>query len=333
MPWSKNPDGSLVISDRALTLGREPFVRTDNGTELMNIDGRASGAAENLWNGGGAGDTGADWSVSGTGSETAGSMHSGTNGWDTGVTAQNDTTIFDYGSEIDMAGGYDQINIWVQPKAFPPSSRLQIRWKNAADQNVGTQLRIDQYAANMDLDIWQEVSIPIADFGLDADVQKLQIRYGNTAGQHYWFDDIELVAATGAGPYRFRVEAPDASTIYHLTMAVMLISAPSSGWNRDAFGNIVGGLSRGLILRHRRKSTSDVLWNFVTKNNVQLFGQYHPQEAFTFADNELLVGFMVKPGGASVKITDDDVLEFVVRDDLSSIAEMRAYAHYGVETI
>ena len=97
--------------------------------------------------------------------------------------------------------------------------------------------------------------------------------------------------------------------------------------------DVAAGLLRGVICRHRKKSTSEVLWKFVSKNNLQLFGQFHPQDAFTFADSEMLVGFMVKPGKASVIITDDDVLEFVVRDDLSSIGEMRAYCHYGVEGI
>jgi hypothetical protein len=333
MAFKINPDGSLEQAVRNLTLGREPFVRTDNGSELMNIDGRAAGSPVNLWNGTGAGDTGADWTASGTGSETAGSMHSGTNGWDTGVTLLNDTTIFDNGSMIDVASLYDTIDLWMQPKAFPTNSRLQIRWMDNLDVNVGNQLRIDQYAANMDLDVWQKVSIPIVDFALTGNVQKLRIRYGNVASQQHWFDDIELVASSGGGPYRFRIAAPDANTIYHLTMAVLLIAAPSSGWNLNAFANIASGLTAGLTVRHRKLSTSETLWKFVCKNNAQLFGQFHPQDDITFADNNLLVGFMIKPGKASVLITNDEVLDIVVKDDLRAISEMRAYAHYGIEDV
>jgi hypothetical protein len=116
-------------------------------------------------------------------------------------------------------------------------------------------------------------------------------------------------------------------------MAVVLISAPEDGWNSSSFANISDGLLRGMIMRHKRLSTGDTLWKFTTKNNIQLFGQFHPQESFAFADNKLLVGFMVKPGKASVIITDDDVLEFVVRDDLRDITEMRAFCHYGVEDV
>lgn len=333
MAVNKDANGNQIIAGRELTLGREAFVRVDNGTELMNIDGLAVGAPVVLWNGGGAGDTGADWTPSGSGSETAGAMNSGTNGWDTGVRAAGDTTVFDNGSMIDVAGTYDQVDIWVNPQAFPPGSRLQARWKDNADANVGSQVRLDQLAPNMDLGVYQQISVPIVDFNLTGNAQKLQIRYGNAAGQHYFFDDIELVSSAGGGPYTFRLEAPDALTRYHLTMGVLLISAPAAGWTRSAFADIVGGLNRGLVMRHRKKSTSEVLWKFVTKNNVQLFGQYHPQESFAFADNELLVGFMVKPGRAEVVVTDDDVLEFVVRDKLDTIPEMRAYAHFGVEII
>jgi hypothetical protein len=329
----RSADGTQRVAKQNLRLGREAFVRVDNGSELMNIDGLAGGAPVVLWNGGGAGDTGADWTPSGEGSETAGAMHSGTNGWDTGATAQNDTTVFDNGSMIDVAGDYDQIDIWVNPQAFPPGARLHVRWRDDVDANVGDQLRIDQYAPNMDLGVYQQISIPIGDFNLTGNAQKLRLRYSNAAGQHYFFDDIELVASDGAGPYTFRLEAPDALTKYHLTMAVLLLSAPTAGWTRNAFSNITGGLNRGLIMRHRKKSTSEVLTKFITKNNVQLFGQYHPQEDFAFADDELLVGFMVKPGNASLIVTDDDVLEFVVRDKLDTIPEMRAYAHFGVEDL
>jgi len=330
MAINKDANGNQVTADRELVLSVEPFARTDDGSELMNVDGVASGAAVVLWNGGGAGDTGADWAVSGTGSETAGANRNGTNGWDTGSTAQNDKTLFDNGSMIDVATLYDEVKVWVNPQSFPASSRMQIRWQDATNAVVGVQLRLDQYAPNMDLGVWQQISIPIADFGLTGNVQKLRIRYGNAAGQHYFLDDIKLVTATGGGPYRFRLAAP-ASKAYHLTMAVLMITAPDSGWTSTAFANVVAGLGKGLIMRHKKISTGEVLWRFVTKNNQQLFGQYHPQESFNFADNKLLVGFMVKPGNASVVVTDDAVLEIVVRDDLSVISEMRAYAHFGVE--
>lgn len=328
----RTADGTPYSANQELTLGREPFVRSDDGSTVMNVDGNGAGSPVLVWNGTGVDDTGADWTSSGTGSEDAASKHSGTNGWNTGVTAQNDYTVLNNGSLVDVDGSYDELQFWLQVKAYPPGSRFRLRWVDGSDNPVGNTVLVSDYVSGTDFDTWYLVSIPIADFNLTSDVQKLQLLYLNTSGQHFWFDDFALVASSGGGPYRFVIEAP-ADQRWHLSMAVLLLSAPVSGWVSTAFCNIPSGLAKGLVFRHRRKSTGDVLSKFVVRNNLQLFGQYHPQEDATFADDVLLWGFMVKPGKATVIITDDDVLEFVVRDDLSLISEMRAFCHYGVEEV
>lgn len=333
MGYKQSADGSRIFATQRLLLGQKTFTRTDNGTEQLNINGVAQGSPVVLWNGSGAGDTGADWSVSGVGSETTESAHSGTYGWDTGVTSLNDETIFDNGSEIDVASSYDSLNFWIQPKEWPTDSRLQVRWLDGSDVNVGSPVRAEDYTTNMDLDVWQQVSIPIADFELTGDVQKLRFKYRIAAEQHHWLDDLELISAVEGGPYRFRVAAPDAATLYHVTMIVLVIAGPQTDWNSTSFGNITDGLNKGLILRQRRLSGGEVLWKLNSKDNVDLFGRYHPQDDVMFANGTLLIGFMIKPGGASVTVTEDEVLEFVVRDDLSNITNMRAYVHYGVEVV
>lgn len=324
--------GILLNADRPLLLGRDSFKRTDDGSELMNVDGRAVGSAVTLWNGTGGSDTGGDWTHSGVGSEATAAAHAGTNGLNTGVTSLNDNIDFDNGSLVDVVGIYSEIRFWIQPKSYPNGSRFRIVWLDASNNPVGNSLRVDDYVGNMDLDIWQQISIPIADFELSSNVQKLRFRALNVAGQHYWIDDIELIVI-GGGPYRFQFKAPDTNTQYHISMLVLVLAAPETSWNSSSFVSITGGLDLGLILRQRRVSTAEVLTKFVCRDNVALFGQYHPQEEVTFADNIRLFGFMVKPGKASIIVTDDDVLEFVVRDDLTDLSEARAYAHYGVEII
>jgi hypothetical protein len=297
----------------------------------MNVDGDPGGTPVNLWNGTGASDTGADWTSGGTGSEQAAAdAGSGTNGWDTGVTAQNDTTTFDNGSAVDVDGTYSALEFMLNPQAFPVDSRLSIGFLDASNDLVGNWRRVENYTTDMDLGVWQQVSIPIEDFGLTEDVQKLRFRYRITAGQRHYFDDIKLVPPGSGGPYQFRVAAPDANTRLHVSMLSLIVSGPSAGWNNDGFANI-SALDKGLILRHRRLSDGEVLWKINSKNNIDLFGRYHPQDDITFADSVLMVGFMIKPGTASIIITDDEVLEFVVRDDLSSLTSARAFAHYGVE--
>lgn len=338
MPFNQRSDGTLIQARQQRPMNRASFKRTSDGAELMNVDGRAAGAASVLWNGTGAGDTGGDWTIStvgtSTGAEAAAAKKSGTNGWNTTVTTQNDMTVLDNGSMLDVDGSYSALEFWMQPKAYPFGSNLRLRWVDSANALVGNQVNVSGYVQDFDVDVWQRVSVPIEDFGLTGNVQKLQIRYRAAGGQHFWFDDFDLINAAGGGPYRYQIKAPDADTLYHVTMAVLMIAAPASGWNRGAFADISSGLDRGLIFRHRKISTSEVLWLFATKTNMALFGQFHPQEDVTFADGELMMGFMAKPGDdATILVTNDEVLEFVVRDDLSSIAEIRGYCHYGVEVI
>jgi hypothetical protein len=296
----------------------------------MNIDGTPAGASTVMWNG--STDAGGDWTPSGEGSETAGAAYGGSNlGWDSGVAGKDNDTKFDNGSMIDIDGTYQTLEFWLNTQAYPGGSFLSLQWLNDVDGSVGSRLDVENYVTNFDIGVWQKVSIPIADFNLPGNAQKLQVFYRKAAGQHFYFDDFELLqSGGGGGPFVYQVAAPDAETSYHVSMLVLLISGTASGWNSSTFANITA-LTNGLLMRQRRLSTAEVLWSINSKDNTDLFGRFHPQDDITFADNTLLVGFMLKPGKASVVVTADDVLEFVVRDDLSGLAEARAFVHYGVE--
>jgi len=334
MGYEKSASGDRIVSLPKFLLQQEAFLRTDNGTAQMNVNGAAGGTPVNLWNGsGGGGDAGADWSTNGIGAESGSAAHTGNNGWDSGVsTDTNDLTRFSDASDSDIDGTYSELSFWMQPKAFPVGARLRVDWQNQANTVIGDSVNVADYVTNYDLDVWQKVTIPISDFNLTGDVSRVRFRYRNATGQQFYFDDIELVPPGAGGPYRFRVAAPDALTQYHVSMLVLVVSGPSAGWSSATFANITA-LTNGLIIRQRRLSDSTVLWALNSKDNVDLFGRFHPQDDIEFSDGTLLVGFMLKPGKASVIVTDDEVLEFVVRDDLSALTTARGYAHYGVEVI
>lgn len=309
-------------------LGRMAFLRTDNGSELMNVNGLSAGSGVNIWNGEG----GTDWTPTGTGSKTTESKHTGTYGWDTGSAAKDSNTIFTYGSNIDVSD-YAQFSFWMQPKSFPPDSRVNILWQTLAGEDRGYQLDLLAYVSSYDLNVWQKVTIPLSDFSLGSNpIGRLKITYAKQAGQQFWFDEFEFSAAEGGGPYTFRVESPDVNTVFHVTMVKILVSAPGSGWNPLTFGSI-SALTNGLLLRQRRISDGDVLWSINSKDNIHLFGNYCPQDSIIFENGDLLVGLMIDPGKASILITNNEVLEFVVRDNLSTISQMRAFCHYGVEIL
>ena len=328
----RNPDNSQVVSQRNLTLGQAKFLRTDDGTALLNINGLAAGSPTVLWNGTGALDTGGDWTQGNQGTESAAAMHSGTNGLDSGSTSQGNNTQFDNGVDLDVAGTYDTLEFWMQPKAYPAGSELQLLWKTSGGTTKGNVLNVSDYVTNFDLDVWQKVTVPISDFALPQDVARLQFKYANKSGQQFYLDDIQFNNSGGGGPFVFQVVAPDTTKQYHLSMLVILLSGAASGWNSTTFAN-VAALENGLLLRQRKISTGEVLWSLNSKDNLDLFGRFYPQDEVNFADGTLLVGFMVKPGNGSVIITNDTALEIVVRDDLSGIAAGRAFAHFGIESL
>jgi hypothetical protein len=325
MGYLKTPDGARVVANRSLLLGQSKFLRVDDGITVMNVNGLAAGSPVVIWNG-----EATYWTPGDQGSEESYAAHSGTNGWDSSPTSLGQDTKFDHGDNMDITQ-YGTLSFWMQPKAYPEGSSLEVLWKTAAGTTKGNVLTVEDYVTNMDLDVWQKVTIPVEDFALDTDVDKVLFKYASHGGQQFWFDDIELTTSAGGGPYIYRVAAPDTTKRYFLTMAVLVLAGPSAGWNSDAFANIASALDNGLLFRHRRISTAEILWSLNSKDNADLFGRFHPQDDIVFADDVMLMGFMLRPGKASVIVTDDDVLEFVVRDDLTTISQARAFAHYGVE--
>jgi len=308
-------------------LGKAKFLRVDNGSELLNVNGLAPGGTTTVWNG-----EATYWTLEAQGTKETYAAKTGTYGLDSGVRTVGQETRFDYGSNQDIDGSYQTVQFWMQPKAYPSGSNLKILWRTSGGSNPGVVLEVADYVPNMDLDVWQHVSIPISDFALGNDVAKLVLIYATKGGQQFYFDDFELIAAGAGGPYTFRAEAPAGET-WHVDLLNLLICSGSSGWNSDAFASIAGGLDQGLILRKKILSTAEVPWSFTFKNNIELFGQLVPSYDFAFADNEQMVNLSVKPELADLAVTDDEVLELIVRDNLSTISHMRAFIHYGREVL
>jgi hypothetical protein len=320
-------DGTLLSGKQTLLLGRLPFKRIDNGSELMNVNGLPAGAGDTIWDG----DSSA-WTRGGVGSVTTESAYSGTYGLDSGTVGANNESTFNNGSEIDVAGTYDVVSFWLQPKAYPGNAVLQVQWRNGVGAVIGNTLLVENYVTNMDLDVWQHVSIPIADFGLGADVQQFWINY-KVGTQRHWIDDIHLEASGGGGPYTYRVSSPD-GYVYHTEKMLIVISAADTGWSSNAFANISGGLQNGLLLTYRNINTQETFWTINSKNNAELFGHYEALNSVTFDNSEQLIVFSLNPDLSSVILVDnDDVLDITIRDDLSSLSNVRVFLHYGVEEL
>ena len=308
------------------------FLRTDNGSEQMAIDGRST-SAEDMWDGTGIADTGTEnWTRGGEGSESAASKKTGTNGLDTGVVDLNDYSFFDYGSDRDLEASFDSVTFWMQPKAFPAGSVLRAGFfKSGTTTLVGSQVNVRDFVSNTDLNVWQRVTIPLSYFGMGSETAgRFALRFMGEAGQQFWFDVFELLDSSSDGPYKFRVQAP-VNERWRVEQISLVIAASDSGWDSSNFATITDGLENGLILRHGDLVTMDTFFSTVMKDNVDLFGKMPYVETFGFGDNELMLSFMIRPSITTIRLEYDYALEFVVRDDLSTLDNMRAYLQYGVE--
>ncbi len=120
-----------------------------------------------------------------------------------------------------------------------------------------------------------------------------------------------------------------------MDMLKLLVVAGDSGWDSDSFADITSGLALGILVRHidTEPEEPNVLWSFVAKNNVDLFGGTEADDGVTFADSTLMFTFKMCPAIATVNITDKKFLEVVIRDNLSSLAKVRAFVFYGAEVV
>jgi hypothetical protein len=313
-----------------LNLGLDKFVRTDDGSEQMAINGEST-HAEDVWDGTEAGDTGSDWSRGGEGSESTDAARSGTNGLDTGSLSQNDIWWFDYGSNRDMESLFDSISFWINAQSHPPGSVLRCGWASTGSTTIdGNSVKVSDYLSNNDLEVWYRVQIPLADFNLSGSVGRFIFQARQTDNQQYYIDDVDMLNSTDDGPYKFRITgvADERRLVSRITLT---ISADTTGWDSSSFADVSGGLELGLILRQGVISTQEVTWSIVLKNNIELFTAFSSSDVVNFDDLEQMVVFTIEPGLATIVLEEDDALEFIIRDDLSTLHNMRAAIQYGVE--
>jgi len=329
----RGPDGETVVTVRpTLSAQQAQFERVDDGSEEMNIDA-SSTQVENIWNGPGAGvDAGADWTQGGSAGHTVGPAfgHVG-DGLNTAVRALDDTTEFQRASAFDVTSGHDALEFWLDPKVVPPGSNLTVYWRDGVTQ-VGLKLSVENYAKKLKGNTpYRLLSIPVIDFNTGGTVvDTLVFQYEGAAGQRYCYDDIELVT----GPKVFRL-ASRPNQIWHIKHIKLVLASDDNGWRVDKFGDITGGLSKGLMLQHRQISTGIVFWRVNAKDNVDLLGRYAKESDTTFSgtpDQRVLVlRYDIVPSEAVVN--QDCVLDIKIRDDLSSVTVLEAFAHFEREDV
>lgn len=329
MGYPTTDDGTQIVATPEWKLGQLALSNINDGKVAMNVDPTPTTPLI-VWNGTGGSDTGGDWTRTGEGSETNAAAKSGTNGLDTTKTDENDVSVFDNGSMIDVGGTYAVLEFWIRAKSYPIGSNPKVLWRDSSNALVGQKLRVARYIDDFTDDTeWHHVSIPITDFVLDGNnVQKLVFRFEDVGDQRYFIDDITLYE--DGGPQVFQAKAPS-GVVYHLKDMILTFVEENGTWEADDFTGIVDGLEKGLLMRNRKLSTGEVHWSINFKRNLNLFGRLNVLNDVEYSSAVHQLTLALDPWPAVVKVTNDDVVEFVVRDDLSSINAMRSYIRYGEE--
>lgn len=320
MGYKTDEAGNRIFAPERFNLRKRVFADPSTGAESMKVDGSAGSVDEEVWNG-----EAAYWSDPSVGSKTAGSKRTGSYGWDTGVTSQGDKVKFTRSSSFQPSS--DRVEGWINLQALPAGVDIQARWE-LSNSGKGSGVVLQDYLAHQDLGVWQPWSIDLADFGLGSEsVDEFRLRTLNDDGADYWLDDIRLISGNPSKVFRLAAVGVGEWLLDSLTLIVV---APDTGWNSNAFCHIAGGLQNGLQLRHRDLGASENFWKLIAQNNMELFGQFDPVVDTSYNDTTRQISFVLRPGSATVKITANDVLEFLVKDDLSVLTNVRAFAQVGI---
>jgi len=145
---------------------------------------------------------------------------------------------------------------------------------------------------------------------------------------------MNIDATPGAGgPYTFRLTASGTNECLHVKSLSLVVTASGAGWNSTSFGNIAGGLATGIVVKQYCIDVDKTHWAINAKNNLEMFGQFQPQEEYLFSDDERLLEFLLVPSPAAIVLDINNALEITIADDLSSLTSMQAFAHYGIEDV
>ena len=128
----------------------------------------------------------------------------------------------------------------------------------------------------------------------------------------------------------FRVAAT-AGELWIGTEIVLVISdGDGTGWSTADFAKIASGLSSGCRFRLRDLADTSNLWSFNVQDNFELQMRMPKPDVIHYTNSTVVTYHLTPKGDIGFHVTDNEVLEILVRDDLTSLTKMRAQLNYGV---
>jgi len=258
--------------------------------------------------------------------------------------AVGDTFQFDKGSAQDLTG-YSAVTFAINVNrgwsSNPVESVELYGWDTGGGTQVGTRVKIENYFTQNSFDVWQLVSIPLADLGVaTATLDAFRLEVVGVVGAttpDFFIDDLQVELTGGGVEYRYVVEPTDGTNYFareiRFTLADNVASTVANGTVPGlAYNTLLGlpALSIGIILR-------------VYEDEKVVFSSTFKQLSDFF-----LAGFDLGPvvsDGTNTSVTlstvfaDDIVLrrlgrmEIEINDDLTGLLECRAVLRGSEETL
>lgn len=322
--------GAVVYTHPAQPYTRQVkfFENDEEGTDLAvnasfggTPDGVHNGTDSALWTGS---------TIVGAAADFANADHpqAGTNAVEWIPTTVGSIIQFNKGSTLDLSG-YTTITMYIYvDRRWGGSDNVTFyAWDLAGGTLIGNTVNLSDYFDPTNFDVYQKLSIPLADMGIDAStIQYLRMELTATsAGAPEIYIDTFQIEETGGRTYKIGLTE---GTIFEMDQFRIQATAVLAGTNLE-YEKLMGlTLTNGLV--YSRVRLGKVAFSANLKSLEDLaFGGLHITNTITDGTNTSLIFEQ----DLNYPITLDkltDTLNISISEDLSSLLTLRAYA-YGRE--
>lgn len=305
------------------------FVNSFNSSNFaINGTIAAGGGVTNIWDGTGVGDTGTlDWVPSSNGAvpplETPLAMQSGTNGLDVQLLA-GDRLFFNTLTPTDMSLS-QSISFWIQPQVgyvAGPQMRTELRYLG---KRQGGRVDAEMYMGIPTVGVWQQVVIPIADFGNVGLVDEIRIQARNV-DKFFFIDGVmhgSIVGPTSDPLFTFYPVKDYTNAIESVNITLTGTSQVGGGsWDISDFGNGLPLVS-SLLLRVIQQNTVTNVFNFL--NNGDLV-EHSSNLKSVVGPTITTQSYDINMGNILMHLERGDRMEIIARADLTALLSAKASA-------
>lgn len=308
----------------------KPFINDDNGVD-MNIDASAGGTPENVHDG----TDNAYW----TGANISGTIEfNSTTRFNSGASsirfnseAVGTTAQFAKGSDID-GSDYASVTMFINVnRRWEVGDSMGLyAWDTGTGSQIGSQVLLEDYISVSDNDVWQAVTIPLTDLGIESltfDAFRIESLANNGSGPDFFIDDWQI-QETGT-PVQYEIQLNRDRIFYADVFRIQVannVLASGLSWNQF-FGE---SLAPGLNYRRTRQGRTGFSTNYGSISSLFWSG-FKIADQVTDGTNTLFFCEAALPTQPLVfDPREGDSALITVSEDLSTFLQLRV-AFFGRE--